>query len=498
MSKGKFKELCIRFSDDFNHSLDDWKPDRSDPTLMNLCFVSEGSYEICSHTEKAVKDENAKWLLNIKWQMTGVDVHVDTNIGKHLSALGHTLTTLTGREEEDKTTESNSVSEEDDFDLSSSDDLNVLRRQKTQQLDLDLPSYLFDPNLDKQEKAKCLEHEINEQAKTVEDLQKLGASEQTVSLEIRKLEVMQNIASKNFRQDLAEKLKRQKSKASYIKEKLGLGSGSGASSSSAHHRLGAKSKSVCIPSPTLEEKEFQIPEGQQRKLSQSFKLSFDEDLMTTELSEELALPPQPPPQRKVPVISRTSTIEEEEELSFDGEFQPGNNKNTKSPGLSRDSSSSLKKFNLSPKTSNNSSSSGERPTTNPSNITMGNLKAQEPNVDFEFQINILINSGKCVLHTVKEEEKRRMKKDRSFSGNIFDSPNLSRKGVKGSSDFKTVHSSTRLRDMRPLPTQDITTFHIPGTKKKKLLNMFPADFALFNFLKSFSAILLHSILYFLL
>ena len=58
-----------------------------------------------------------------------------------------------------------------------------------------------------------------------------------------------------------------------------------------------------------------------------------------------------------------------------------------------------------------------------------------------------------------------MKKDRSFSGNIFDSPNMSRKGGgKGNNnnEFKTAHSSTRLRDMRPLPTQDITTFHIPG------------------------------------
>ena len=29
--------------------------------------------------------------------MTGVDVHVDTNIGKHITALGQTLTTLTGK-----------------------------------------------------------------------------------------------------------------------------------------------------------------------------------------------------------------------------------------------------------------------------------------------------------------------------------------------------------------------------------------------------------------
>lgn len=68
-----------------------------------------------------MKEENAKWLLNIQWQMTGVDVHADSNIGKHLSALARyflpfrcikkllkfvltyrTLTALTGEEEDDQ------------------------------------------------------------------------------------------------------------------------------------------------------------------------------------------------------------------------------------------------------------------------------------------------------------------------------------------------------------------------------------------------------------
>lgn len=40
--------------------------------------------------------ENAKWLLNVMWQMEGVDLHLDVNIGKHLSALARTLTMLTG------------------------------------------------------------------------------------------------------------------------------------------------------------------------------------------------------------------------------------------------------------------------------------------------------------------------------------------------------------------------------------------------------------------
>ena len=115
--------------------------------------------------------------MKTQFDFSGVDVHVDTNIGKHLSSLGHTLTTLTGEYEEEGTTtaeDGSSASDDlDDLDLSSSDDLNVLKRQKTQQIDLDLPPFLFDPNLDKALVAKYLEHEINEQAKTLEDLQKL-------------------------------------------------------------------------------------------------------------------------------------------------------------------------------------------------------------------------------------------------------------------------------------------------------------------------------------
>lgn len=45
--------------------------------------------------------ENAKWFLNVQWAMEGVDIHLDVNIGKQLSALGHTLTMLTGVQEDE-------------------------------------------------------------------------------------------------------------------------------------------------------------------------------------------------------------------------------------------------------------------------------------------------------------------------------------------------------------------------------------------------------------
>ena len=92
------------------------------------------------------------------------------------------------------------------------------------------------------------------------------------------------------------------------------------------------------------------------------------------------------------------------------------------------------------------------------------VPATEPNVDFEFHVKIFINSGKCVLHTLKEEEKRKMKKDRSFSGNLFtDSPNMSRKLIRPNNpELRASYMSTsRLREKKQF-TQDVTEFYIPG------------------------------------
>ena len=126
VSKGKFTGLCLRFADDFETGLDDWKPDMDDPTIMNLCVVSEGTYEVCSRTVTPTHNnaslaamappvtENAKWILHIGWQMEGVDTHFDTSIGKQFTALGRTLTGLTGGEEGD---EDEDIEEELDDDV---------------------------------------------------------------------------------------------------------------------------------------------------------------------------------------------------------------------------------------------------------------------------------------------------------------------------------------------------------------------------------------------
>ena len=123
-------------------SWDDWKPDKKFDVVMNAMVVPEGTYEVCSRTINAMPNNpnsNAKWILNVLWRvrtlmliqsnnylftqrkclhmqnklsaicssmlitlkMTGVDINLDTNIGKRLSALSNTLTMLTGEEEQE-------------------------------------------------------------------------------------------------------------------------------------------------------------------------------------------------------------------------------------------------------------------------------------------------------------------------------------------------------------------------------------------------------------
>lgn len=70
-------------------------------------------------------DANAKWILNILWQMQGIDVHFDTNIGKWLSALGSTLTVLAGQP--DYTIEEDGLKGDAEDDYDDDDDMQSLQ-----------------------------------------------------------------------------------------------------------------------------------------------------------------------------------------------------------------------------------------------------------------------------------------------------------------------------------------------------------------------------------
>jgi hypothetical protein len=93
--------------------------------------------------------------------MEGVDIHLDVNVGKQLSALGHTLTMLTGSlEEEDVVTPWRHTSfDSDDVDVIDGADasLESISARHSRNIVDSLPAFVMDPTLDAKKRYKTLE-----------------------------------------------------------------------------------------------------------------------------------------------------------------------------------------------------------------------------------------------------------------------------------------------------------------------------------------------------
>lgn len=505
VSKGKFTGLCLRFADDFETSLDDWKPDMDDPAIMNLCVVSEGTYEVCSRTVTPPQHhhgENAKWILHVGWQMEGVDTHFDTSIGRQFSALGHTLTGLTGSEEEEEedfvgvydgasdSAEQDGVSSQsgtgqgddvgdgsmkcassDDEDnvadsLDISDSVELRRRRGRTERAVTISETVMTIPRSSRHRSKLIEKEMSEQARIIQDLKLLGASSATVEQEMRRLQELEALASKDFRRVMLQRLKRQSVKASSILGDHASNSTSLASMGSSHysrpsslhhtqsqrapqhqHYHHQRSKSVVVPPVVLD-------------LETPGHGSTDDVLMRD--AQRYLLPAI---EGSPPMSSLTTPT---------GDAHRGHG--SRRP---RTPTTSLAQLNAPISSDHERDRSGATSSAeNPSGAGAANKNSSEPSVDLELDFKVFINSGKCVLHTrdVRNDEvARRMKKERSFSSTGLDgtsnqhvpSPAPARK--PGRPDMRHNASTSRLRVLTNNTAQmavDLTIFHIPGLDVK--------------------------------
>ncbi|XP_043249927.1 transmembrane protein KIAA1109 isoform X1 [Colletes gigas] len=481
VSKGRFMGLCLRFAEDFETSLDDWKPDTTDSSIMNLCIVSEGTYEVCSRTiaQKQDKSDNAKWILNVQWQMEGVDIHLDVNVGQQLSALGHTLTMLTGSEEDDIHVPADYDSDDADQPDNSTSQVkkkeSILMKKSKNWTD-SLPAFVFDPTLDAKKRSKLIEKEMNEQAKIINDLRSLGASHGTIEQEMKRLHELEAMVFKDFRRDMIQKLRRQSVKASGIKGKLGLGGKPNT----------YRSRSFIVPSPTLEN-QLESPEDLNMEVNSANSASYESSPRSgPSRSASLRVRGLSGPrvtfsdthtmgrQSSLPSAGSELSLPEgelewPETIEIEGERVELRKKNrdiscTSSYDSMEGNAPLLDSFGK------EQSSSTSSPYVTPQ-------KTQEPNIDFELDVKVLINSGKCVLHTKdpgKDDEIKimsRMKKERSCSGGTFEfqpsSPSSSRKHLSSKEKSSTT-STSRLRYLQHtnVPLVDLTIFHIPGLDVK--------------------------------
>ncbi|XP_078396140.1 bridge-like lipid transfer protein family member 1 isoform X10 [Cetorhinus maximus] len=228
VSKGHFKNFCIRFADGFETSWDDWKPELQGDIVMNACVVPDGTYEVCSRTTgQAAADSSSAgtWTLNILWKMCGIDVHMDPNIGKRLNALGNTMTTLTGEEEIDDIADLNSINTVDLTDEDETDSMSptVITETSDHRRQGTTGSQAADSRGRKFVKRLVDIRELNEQAKVIDDLKKLGASEGTINQEIQRYQQLESVAVNDIRRDVRKKLRRSSMRAASLKDKWGLG-----------------------------------------------------------------------------------------------------------------------------------------------------------------------------------------------------------------------------------------------------------------------------------
>ncbi|XP_069356448.1 bridge-like lipid transfer protein family member 1 [Maniola hyperantus] len=433
VSKGRFVGLCLRFADDFEASLDDWKPDPGE-ACINVCCVSEGTYEVCSRTTAAKHNENAKWFLNVSWQMEGVDIHLDVNVGKQLSALGHTLTMLTGFEEEDPLKMDYESDLDDEADISKdSQESIVFRRKYTDHL----PAFVFDTSIDAKKRSKLIEKEMTEQAKIINDLRALGASHSTVEYEMRRLHDLEALVFKDFRRDMIQKLRRQSVRASSItKGKLGLGS-------NRSHSF------VSAPPPDVGLEPLGVGVG----VSESGEtlLLADDDTRLADIIEGTSWSSADSDPLTGAGPSRSSSLRGPR--NGEGrEGREGRGRVTFQGGVQRQSSLPAPwppHLHLSQENLN--ASSTDTPGPSQSNESkQSKAKTAEPNIDFELDVKVHINSGKCVLHTKepgKEEELKigssKSRVGRSASGGLGDT-----------------------RRARLPPPPDLTVFQVPGLQLK--------------------------------
>uniref|UniRef100_A0A8C1DHH6 KIAA1109 n=1 Tax=Cyprinus carpio carpio TaxID=630221 RepID=A0A8C1DHH6_CYPCA len=443
VSKGHFKNFCIRFAEGFETTWDDWKPEVRGDLVMNACVVPDGTYEVCSRTTGQASAESSSagtWTLNVLWKMCGIDVHMDPNIGKRLNALGNTLTSLTGEEDNDDITDLNSVNMADLSDEDESDGMSPpihtesvdLRRQAV------MSNQIIDARGRKFSKRLVDIRELNEQAKVIDDLKKLGASEGTINQEIQRYQHLESVAVNDIRRDVRKKLRRSSMRAASLKDKWGLGYKPSYSNS--------RSKSISAtgrpPMKRSDRPREDLPDIKVDASSPAPRVTFNIDTPDDSRRDDL---------------SSTSSEDSDKDDEFDRE-RP--HSYYRRPGGSQRKPSAL------------SALFSERwPPTPPQRGAL--TPPTERNIDFELDVRVEIDSGKCVLHPSTqppEHEDLALRRSCERSSRSLDQESPPKKRRQQHS----FASSSQLLNAKRVPTSlqskssdiETTVFYIPGVDVK--------------------------------
>nr|XP_045737699.1 bridge-like lipid transfer protein family member 1 [Mirounga angustirostris] len=359
--------------------------------------------------------------------------------------------------------------------------------------------------------------ELNEQAKVIDDLKKLGASEGTINQEIQRYQQLESVAVNDIRRDVRKKLRRSSMRAASLKDKWGLGykpsySRSKSISASgrpplkrmerASSRIGETEElpeirvDAASPGPrvtfniqdTLKktiwgstpqsscpgEGYFQFPEETELDLlsvtveGPSHYSSNSEGSYSVFSSPKTpggyssGIPFQPEEGRRDDSLSSTSEDSEKDEKDEDHERErfyiyrkPSHTSRKKATGFAAVHQLFTERW---PTTPVNRSLSGT---------------ATERNIDFELDIRVEIDSGKCVLHPttlLQEHDDISLRRSYDRSSRSLDQDSPSKKKKFQTNYASTTHLMTGKKVPSSLQTKssdlETTVFYIPGVDVK--------------------------------
>ncbi len=299
---------------------------------------------------------------------------------------------------------------------------NASKKRKTLE---NLPAFLFDPTLDSKKRSLMMETEMNEQLKIINDLRTLGASRATVGTEERRLQELQALCYRYFRRDMIQKWKRPSMRRSMLK--------------STH-----RSQSFVVASPDHDDVDSEHVGTMETIFAADSELGSVHSSPKSGPSRSASLKIRGHQTQRVAfsdTMRQSSLPSADSEVGF-----PINDWREEAEY------SDLQILEVDGEQVELRKKSPNHP------------QKQEPNIDFELDIKVLVNSGKCVLHTKDlNDEKlnvstgaKQHKRERSI-GTDFGSPIPSRRNKD--------KSRLRYNAMNAVLV-DLTIFHIPGLDVK--------------------------------
>ncbi|XP_058888337.1 bridge-like lipid transfer protein family member 1 isoform X4 [Acipenser ruthenus] len=563
VSKGHFKNFCIRFAEGFETTWDDWKPEARGDMIINACVVPDGTYEVCSRTtgqQSAESSSAGTWTLNVLWKMCGIDVHMDPNIGKRLNALGNTLTSLTGEEDVDDIADLNSINMAD---ISDEDEPNTMSptihtntegptvtgldftrltfrkrlvnhllgvspKSQRNSVPAEFPSDCDSSHSSRSSSrpsrplswgCEPIEHrrqgstggpiiegrgrkltkrlvdirELNEQAKVIDDLKKLGASEGTINQEIQRYQQLESVAVNDIRRDVRKKLRRSSMRAASLKDKWGLGykpSNSRSKSISANGRPPLKRMECasCRIGDAEDPPEIRVDASSPAprvtfNMQDTFPEETETDLLSVTIDDRLHFPSVSEGSWSVfstpntPVVFLPTIPFQHEDSRRDDSLSSSSHDSDKEEDYDRERPCYYRRT---PQTSGKKSLGfaavsqviSERWPGTPANKSILSATV-ERNIDFEMDIRVEIDSGRCVLYPATQPPEHddislQRSYDRSSRSLDQESPPKKKKLQP------TYTSATHLLSGKKVPSSlqtkssdfETTVFYIPGVDVK--------------------------------